>query len=81
MNIEEIKNAAQKIIEKLQSEDGLLEKFKANPIETIKETLGFEATSGQLKEIFAVVETKLAEGSIKKEATEIFGKIKGLFNK
>lgn len=81
MELNEIKEAASKILGSIGTDGDKISKFKADPAAAIKEILGVDIGAAQVKEIVALVEAKLAETGIEKKAKDVFGKIKGLFDK
>lgn len=70
------------IIEKLAGDDQLVEKFKKDPITTIKSLLGkINLDEDTLKGIAKTVEGKIDLDNLKEKAGDILGGLKGLFGK
>lgn len=70
------------IIEKLAGDDQLVEKFKKDPITTIKSLLGkINLDEDTLKGIAKAVEGKIDLDNLKEKAGDILGGLKGLFGK
>lgn len=70
------------IIEKLAGDDQLVEKFKKDPITTIKSLLGkINLDEDTLKGIAKAVEGKIDLDNLKERAGDILGGLKGLFGK
>ena len=72
-------------VEKLQSDDGLMDNFGSDPIKTIEGLIGIDLPDEQLKNIADMVKAKLdPNGSVvenlENETPEgIIDKVKGLF--
>ncbi len=84
MEIAEIMNKAKEAVEKLQSDDGLMDNFKSDPIKTIEGLIGIDLPDEQLKNIADMVKAKLdPNGSVvenlENQAEGIIDKVKGLF--
>ncbi len=70
------------IIEKLAGDDQLVEKFKKDPIATIKSLLSkINLDEDTLKGIAKAVEGKIDLDNLKDKAGDILGGLKGLFGK
>lgn len=84
MEIAEIMEKVKEAVEKLQSDDGLMDNFKSDPIKTIEGLIGIDLPDEQLKNIADMVRAKLdPNGSIvenlENQAEGIIDKVKGLF--
>lgn len=84
MEIAEIMDKAKEAVEKLQSDDGLMDNFKSDPIKTIEGLIGIDLPDEQLKNIADMVRAKLdPNGSVvedlENQAEGIIDKVKGLF--
>lgn len=84
MEIAEIMDKAKEAVEKLQSDDGLMDNFKSDPIKTIEGLIGIDLPDEQLKNIADMVKAKLdPNGSVvenlENQAEGIIDKVKGLF--
>ena len=84
MEIAEIMDKVKEAVEKLQSDDGLMDNFKSYPIKTIEGLIGIDLPDEQLKNIADMVKAKLdPNGSVvenlENQAEGIIDKVKGLF--
>lgn len=84
MEIAEIMDKVKEAVEKLQSDDGLMDNFKSDPIKTIEGLIGIALPDEQLKNIADMVKAKLdPNGSVvenlENQAEGIIDKVKGLF--
>ena len=84
MEIAEIMDKVKEAVEKLQSDDGLMDNFKSDPIKTIECLIGIDLPDEQLKNIADMVKAKLdPNGSVvenlENQAEGIIDKVKGLF--
>ena len=69
------------VLEKLQGDDGLLAKFKANPTTTIEGLIGIDLPDEQIDAVVKGVMAKIDIEDVTKKATGLLGKLKGLFGK
>ena len=84
MEIAEIMDKVKEAVEKLQSDDGLMDNFKSDPIKTVEGLIGIDLPDEQLKNIADMVKAKLdPNGSVvenlENQAEGIIDKVKGLF--
>ena len=84
MEIAEIMDKVKEAVEKLQSDDRLMDNFKSDPIKTIEGLIGIDLPDEQLKNIADMVKAKLdPNGSVvenlENQAEGIIDKVKGLF--
>ena len=84
MEIAEIMDKVKEAVEKLQSDDGLMDNFKSDPNKTIEGLIGIDLPDEQLKNIADMVKAKLdPNGSVvenlENQAEGIIDKVKGLF--
>ena len=84
MEIAEIMDKVKEAVEKLQSDDELMDNFKSDPIKTIEGLIGIDLPDEQLKNIADMVKAKLdPNGSVvenlENQAEGIIDKVKGLF--
>lgn len=84
MEIAEIMDKVKEAVEKLQSDDGLMDNFKSDPIKTIEGLIGIDLPDEQLKNIADMVKAKLDPNGIvvenlENQAEGIIDKVKGLF--
>ena len=73
----DIKELVEKAVDKLQGDDNLLESFKENPIKVVEKILGVDLPDEILEKVVEIVKTKINVD----DATEVIGKIAGLFDK
>lgn len=69
------------VLEKLQKDDGLLTKFKANPTKTIESLIGIDLPDEQIDAVVKGVMAKIDIEDVAKQASGLLGKLKGLFKK
>lgn len=83
--IETVKDKIEEIVAQVKGNDELLAKFKANPIDTVKELLGnIDLPDGALDNIVDGIKAKLdgaEEGSVADKIGDLLDKAKGLFGK
>ena len=84
MEIAEIMEKVKEAVEKLQSDDGLMDNFKSDPIKTIEGLIGIDLPDEQLKNIADMVKAKLDPNgnvveNLENQAEGIIDKVKGLF--
>jgi len=69
------------VLNKLQNDNGLLAKFKANPTKTIEGLIGIDLPDEQIDAVVKGVMAKIDIEDVAKQATGLLGKLKGLFGK
>jgi len=69
------------VLEKLQKDNGLLAKFKANPTKTIEGLIGIDLPDEQIDAVVKGVMAKIDIEDVAKKATGILGALKGIFGK
>lgn len=69
------------ILEKLQKDNSLLTKFKANPTKTIEGLIGIDLPDEQIDAIVKGVMAKIDIEDVAKKASGILGTLKGIFGK
>ena len=69
------------ILEKLQADDGLLTKFKANPTKTIEGLIGIDLPDEQIDAVAKGVLAKINLDDVAEKAGDLLGKLGGLFGK
>jgi len=78
-----VKDKIDDIVEKIKGDDGILAKFKANPVDTVKELLGnIDLPDDALDGIVDGIKAKLdgaEEGSVADKIGDLLDKAKGLF--
>lgn len=84
----DIQAKIQEIIQKFKQDSSLLDKFKTNPVATIKELIGGEVEEDQLKQLVSGVTEKIgsekSEGfveEVKEKAAEFGENLSGFFHK
>ena len=69
------------VLAKLEGDNGLLAKFKANPTKTIESLIGVDLPDEQIDAVVKGVMAKIDIEDVAKQATGLLGKLKGLFGK
>ena len=69
------------VLAKLEGDNGLLAKFKANPTKTIESLIGIDLPDEQIDAVVKGVMAKIDIEDVAKQATGLLGKLKGLFGK
>lgn len=69
------------ILEKLQSDEGLLAKLKENPTKTIEGLIGIDLPDEQIDAVVKGVLAKINLDDLGEKASGIMGFFKGLFGK
>ncbi len=69
------------VLEKLQSDDGLLAKFKDEPIKTIEGLIGIDLPDEKIEAVVKGVMAKINVDDIVEQASGVMGALKGLFGK
>ena len=69
------------VLEKLQKDNGLLAKFKANPTKTIEGLIGIDLPDEQIDAVVKGVMAKIDIEDMAKKASGVLGALKGLFGK
>ncbi|MBQ3669255.1 MAG: hypothetical protein II920_08520 [Clostridia bacterium] len=70
------------LVSKISGDSSLLNKFKSNPLDTVKSLLGnIDLDSGALKSIVDGIKAKLNLEDTAKQATGFIAKIKAFFSK
>lgn len=69
------------ILEKLQSDEGLLAKLKENPTKTIEGLIGIDLPDEQIDAVVKGVMAKINLDDLGEKASGIMGFFKGLFGK
>ena len=78
----DIQKTISELVGKISGDSSLLNKFKSNPMETVKSLLGnVDLDSGALKSIVDGIKAKLNLDDAAKQATGFFAKIKAFFSK
>ena len=69
------------VLAKLQGDDGLLAKFKAEPVKTIEGLIGIDLPDEQIDAVVKGVMAKIDIEDMAKKASGVLGALKGLFGK
>lgn len=69
------------VLTKLEGDNGLLAKFKANPTKTIESLIGIDLPDEQIDAVVKGVMAKIDIEDVAKQATGLLGKLKGIFGK
>lgn len=73
----DIKKKIEELVDKIKSDDGLMAKFKDDPIKTIEELLGVDLPDDQLEKVADGIKAKI---TLDKAGDALSG-LKGLFGK
>ena len=73
----DIKEKIEELVQKLKSDDGLMAKFKEDPIKTIEGLIGIDLPDEKLGAIVDGIKTKISMDKI----GDALGGLKGLFGK
>ena len=84
MEIAEIMDKIKEAVEKLKSDEGLMDSFKSDPVKTVENLIGIDLPDEQLKNITDMIKATLdPNGSVvenlENQAEGIINKVKGLF--
>jgi len=71
----DIKNKIDEVTAKLKGDDGMLEKFKANPVTALEELIGKDLPDEQVKQIVDGIKEKVDLGEIGGKVTGKLGDI------
>lgn len=69
------------VLAKLQGDDSLLAKFKAEPVKTIEGLIGIDLPDEQLDAVVKGVMAKIDVEEVAKKASGVIGWLKGLLGK
>ncbi len=75
LDASQIQEKAEELVKKISSDSSLLEKFKGNPMDTVKSLIKEKLSDNILEKIVEIVKGKLNLD----QAQGIFSKIKGIF--
>lgn len=70
----DIKAKIDELVKKIKSDDGLLKKFKDNPIKTIEGLIGIDLPDDQIKNIADGIKAKISIDDIGSKLGGLFGK-------
>ncbi len=77
MDISEIKKQIEDTVKKIQSDEGLMEDFKKDPIKTVEKLTGVDLPDDQLKKVADGIKAKMTVDDIGDKLSglkDIFGK-------
>ena len=77
----DIKAKIEELVNKIKSDDGLMSKFKADPIKTVEGLIGIDLPDDQIGKIVDGINAKISFDSIGDKLGDIGGKLGGLFGK
>ena len=77
MDISEIKKQVEETVKKIQSDEGLMEEFKKDPIKTVEKLTGVDLPDDQLKKVVDGIKAKMTVDDI----GDKLGGLKNLFGK
>ena len=78
MDIQKIIND---VLAKLKGDDGLLAKFKANPVKTLEDLTGLDLPDDKIDAVIKGIKAKLDLDDIAEKASGVLGALGGLFGK
>lgn len=78
MDIQKIIN---EVLEKLQGDDNLLAKFKAEPVKTLEDIIGIDLPDEKIDAVVKGIMAKINLDDVAEKAGGIMGIVKGLFGK
>ncbi|MBR3765182.1 MAG: hypothetical protein IKK57_11630 [Clostridia bacterium] len=78
MDIQKIIN---EVLEKLQGDDNLLAKFKAEPVKTLEGIIGIDLPDEKIDAVVKGIMAKINLDDVAEKAGGIMGIVKGLFGK
>lgn len=73
----DIKEKIEELVEKIKSNDDLMDKFKKEPIKTIEELIGIDLPDDKLEALVEGIKAKISMDKI----GDALGGLKGLFGK
>ena len=77
MDISEIKKQVEETVKKIQSDEGLMEEFKKDPIKTVEQLTGVDLPDDQLKKVVDGIKAKMTVDDIGDKLSglkDLFGK-------
>jgi len=75
----DIKAKIEEIVSKIKSDEGLLKKFKDDPIKTVEELIGIDLPDDQIEKIVDGIKAKISLDDIGDKLGGIAGKLGGFF--
>ena len=77
----DIKAKIEEFVNKIKSDDGLMSKFKADPIKTVEGLIGIDLPDDQIGKLVDGIKAKISLDDIGDKLGGIGGKLGGLFGK
>jgi len=77
----DIKAKIEELVNKIKSDDGLMSKFKADPIKTVEGLIGIDLPDDQIGKLVDGIKAKISLDDIGDKLGGIGGKLGGLFGK
>ncbi len=77
----DIKAKIEELVSKIKSDDGLMSKFKSDPIKTVEGLIGIDLPNEQVGKIVDGIKAKISLDDIGDKLGDIGGKLGGLFGK
>lgn len=77
----DIKAKIEELVNKIKSDDGLMSKFKADPIKTVEGLIGIDLPDDQIGKLVDGIKSKISLDDIGDKLGDIGGKLGGLFGK
>ncbi len=81
MDISEIKTQIEETVKKIQSDEGLMEEFKKDPIKTVEKLTGVDLPDDQLKKVVDGIKAKMTLDDIGDKLGGIGDALGGLLGK
>lgn len=75
----DIKAKIEELVNKIKSDDGLMSKFKADPIKTVEGLIGIDLPDDQIGKLVDGIKAKVSLDDIGDKLGGIGGKLGGLF--
>lgn len=70
----DIKAKIEEIVQKIKSDDSLMENFKSNPVQTVEGLLGVDVPDDQVQKIIDGIQAKISFDSLSSKLGGLFGK-------
>ena len=77
----DIKAKIEELVNKIKSDDGLMQSFKSDPIKTVEKLIGIDLPDDQIGKLVDGIKAKISLDDIGDKLGGIGGKLGGLFGK
>ncbi len=77
----DIKEKIEELVDKIKSDDNLLNKFKSEPVKVIEELIGIDLPDDQIDKLIDGIKAKISIDDIGDKLGDIGSKLGGLFGK